>query len=147
MKRICFAILVTMFVICGKSEIKADTVSQNDAHIEMMAKCVEAEAGNQGLMGKRFVVDVILNRVDSEIFPNDIKSVISQKGQFAVYSNGRMNRTQPSEETYEAIKMELEHRTDDQILFFASGNYNKCSTPAYKHGDHYFGYLKKEVSE
>lgn len=147
MKRIYFAIMVTMLAIFGKSEVRAESVSQNDAHIEMMAKCVEAEAGNQGLMGKRFVVDVILNRVDSEIFPNDIKSVISQKGQFSVYGNGRINRTEPSEETYEAIRLELEHRTDDQILFFASGKYNKCSTPAYKHGDHYFGYLKKEVSE
>ena len=60
-KRIYFAIMVTMLAIFGKSEVRSESVSQNDAHIEMMAKCVEAEAGNQGLMGKRFVVDVILN--------------------------------------------------------------------------------------
>ena len=30
--------------------------------LEELAICVEAEAGNQGLLGKRMVVDVILNR-------------------------------------------------------------------------------------
>ena len=145
MKKVIFAVLSIAVVIFSTSQIHAEQLSQDAT--EILAKCVESEAGNQGLMGKRFVVDVILNRVDSETFPNDVTSVINQKGQFSVVSNGRINRTEPSEETYEAIRMELEHRTDDQILFFASGNYNKCSVPAYKHGDHYFGYLRKEGKE
>jgi spore germination cell wall hydrolase CwlJ-like protein len=39
--------------------------------LELLALCVEAEAGNQDQMGKRLVVDVILNRVDSPNYPND----------------------------------------------------------------------------
>ena len=46
--------------------------------IDLLAKCVEAEAGNQGLYGKQLVVDVILNRVDSDSFPNTIEEVIKQ---------------------------------------------------------------------
>lgn len=107
--------------------------------IDMLAKCVEAEAGNQGLLGKRLVVDVILNRVDSDRFPNDIASVISQKGQFAVYPNA-MNRVTVTQETLDAIVLELERRTDDKILFFTARHYNKYCIPAYQCGDHYFGY-------
>lgn len=108
-------------------------------NLDMLARCVEAEAGNQGLLGKRLVVDVILNRVDSERFPNDIASVISQKGQFAVYPNA-MSRVTISQETLDAIVLELERRTDDKILFFTARHYNKYCIPAYQCGDHYFGY-------
>lgn len=109
--------------------------------LEMLAICVEAEAGNQDLMGKRLVVDVILNRVDSDKFPDDILSVISQTNQFSSYSDGHMDRIyEPSEETFKAVRMELENRTDDKILFFTEGDYNPYCTPAYQHGDHYFGY-------
>ena len=103
----------------------------------MMAKCVEAEAGNQDMLGKRLVVDVILNRVDHEAWPDDIEGVIKQKNQFAVYPRA-MERTVPSEETYQACWMELEHRTDTQIMYFASCGY--IGKPAYKHGAHYFCY-------
>ena len=107
--------------------------------LELLAICVEAEAGNQDFMGKRLVVDVILNRVDSDQFPNDIVSVITQPNQFSSYSDGHMERIyEPSEETFEAVKRELNMRTDSQILFFTEGKYNPYCIPAYKHGDHYF---------
>ena len=50
--------------------------------LELLAICVEAEAGNQSLEGKRLVVDVILNRVDdrSGVWGDDIASVITQRG-------------------------------------------------------------------
>lgn len=109
--------------------------------LETLAICVEAEAGNQDLYGKRLVVDVILNRVDSDRFPDTIEGVISQKYQFTTYWDGSMGRVdEPSPETYEAVRLELESRTDDSILFFTAGNYNTYSTPAYRYGDHYFGY-------
>ena len=109
--------------------------------LEMLAICVEAEAGNQDLYGKRLVVDVILNRVDSDRFPNDIVSVITEKYHFSTYWDGYMEKvTCPSEETYEAVRMELEHRTNDKILFFTAGDYNPYCTPAFKYKDHYFGY-------
>ena len=102
----------------------------------MLAKCVEAEAGSQDLMGKRLVADVILNRVESSAWPNTIGGVITQDGQFMVYPSC-MSRT-PSEETIEACLMELEERTDAEIMYFAASGY--ISTPAYKHGNHYFSY-------
>lgn len=125
-------------VAAEQTPIETKEVTVYDS-LEMLAKCVQAEAGNQGLLGKRLVVDVILNRVDSDRFPNTIEGVISQRGQFAVYP-GMMSKASPDEETYQAICMELSNRTDSDILFFSAHKYNSCCTPAYQHGDHYFGY-------
>jgi len=109
--------------------------------LEILATCVEAEAGNQDLNGKRLVADVILNRVESPRFPDTIEGVISQKYQFTTYWDGSMNAiTEPSEETFEAVRMELNERLDENILFFTAGDYNTYCTPAYRVGDHYFGY-------
>lgn len=106
----------------------------------LLAKCVEAEAGNQDLKGKRLVVDVILNRVDSERFDNDVISVISAKNQFSSYADGGISKATPSLETRLAISIEISAREDTDILYFTAGGYNEYCTPAYKHGDHYFGY-------
>ena len=50
--------------------------------LEYLACLVEAEAGNQDELGKRLVVDVVLNRLDSNEFPDNIYDVINQKNQF-----------------------------------------------------------------
>ena len=94
MKRLILAVLSIAVVILSQAEVKAEQLSPEAT--EILAKCVESEAGNQGLMGKRFVVDVILNRIDSEIFPDDALAVISQRGQFSVWSSGKIHRTEPS---------------------------------------------------
>ena len=108
--------------------------------LDLLAICVEAEAGNQDLMGKCLVVDVVLNRVDSDRFPDDITSVITQPWQFSSWEDGRMDKVwSPSEETYQAVRMELESRTDSEVLFFTEGRYNEYCIPMYIHGDHYFG--------
>ena len=108
--------------------------------LEILACCVEAEAGNQDLLGKRLVADVILNRVDSPRFPDTIEGVISQKYHFTTFWDGSMSEVVPSDETFEAVQMELQQRTDQEILFFTAGDYNTYCVPGYKHGAHYFGY-------
>ena len=46
--------------------------------LELLALCVEAEAGNQALEGKRLVAAVVLNRVEDPDWPDDITAVITQ---------------------------------------------------------------------
>lgn len=106
--------------------------------LELLAQCVEAEAGNQDLEGKRLVVDTILNRVDDPDFPNTIIGVITQPYHFTAYWSGVMDRIEPSEETYEAVRLEIEDRTNYEILFFTAGGYSRYGTPWDKVGDHYF---------
>ena len=72
--------------------------------LELLALCVESEAGNQGLYGKKLVVDVVLNRVDSPDYPDNIPDVVMQRNQFSVVLDGRIWTVEPSEETFEAIR-------------------------------------------
>lgn len=104
--------------------------------LSYLACCIEAEAGNQSLLGKRLVADVILNRVESELFPDTIIDVINQPGQFAVVVNGTIN-VAPSNDSYKAAYMELNNVTDTQILYFTSVGY--IGEPCYKLDAHYFG--------
>ena len=106
--------------------------------LELLALCVEAEAGNQGLEGKRYVVDVILNRVDDPDFPDTITGVITQPYHFTTYWDGAIDRADPTEETFEAIRLELEERLNYEILYFTAGDYGAYGTHWKKIGDHYF---------
>lgn len=106
--------------------------------LELMAICIEAEAGNQGLEGKRLVADVILNRVDSPDFPDNITDVITQPYHFTSYWEGAMDRAVPTDETFEAVRLELEHRTNSEILYFTAGEWSKYGTKWKQIGDHYF---------
>lgn len=112
------------------------TTPYND--LEYLAACVEAEAGNQGLYGKQLVACVILNRVDSSDFPDTVKEVIQQKGQFAVVTNGSIDRVEVSEESRQAVRMEIESRTNSEILYFRTKDYHTFGTPMFPYKDHYF---------
>lgn len=109
--------------------------------LELLAHLVEAEAGNQDTYGKRLVVDVVLNRVESPEFPDTITEVIYQKNAFAVVSDGAIDRVVPSEDTYKAVKKALTERLNYDIVFFTCEGYHPCGTPWQKVGDHYFSTL------
>lgn len=111
---------------------------EQDQEIELLAKCIEAEAGNQSVYGKRLVCDVILNRVDDEDFPDSIEAVIKQPYQFSTYWNGAVDKADPTEDTYKAVYMELEERSYPGILFFDCGGYLPYGTPWRQVGSHYF---------
>lgn len=107
--------------------------------LELLAICVEAEAGNQSLDGKRMVVDVILNRVDDPDWPDTIEGVITQPYAFTSYWDGGMDRVlEPSEETIRAVQMELNSRSWPGIYYFTAGDYGEYGTPWKQVGDHYF---------
>ena len=111
--------------------------------LEMLAVCVEAEAGNQPLDGRRMVADVILNRVDNPDFPDTIEGVISQPYHFSSYWDGGMDKViEPSELTIKAVQMELEERGYPGLLYFREGEYPDYGTPWRKVGDHYFSTKK-----
>ena len=106
--------------------------------VELLACCVEAEAGNQDIYGKKLVTDVILNRVDDPGFPDSIWDVITQPSQFSVVSNGSIYTVEPSDETYQAVREELESRTNNEVMFFCSSGWLPYGTQWQKIGDHYF---------
>ena len=50
----------------------------------LLARLVESEAGNESYETKMMVASVVMNRVADSRFPNSIRKVIYQKGQFEV---------------------------------------------------------------
>lgn len=97
---------------------KEDEWSANE--IYMMAKLVMAEAEGESVETKAMVVQVVLNRVADEEFPNNIIDVIYDEGQFTPVSDGRFNRVEPNQECYDAIKKIKDSEIDvnKDILYF-----------------------------
>jgi spore germination cell wall hydrolase CwlJ-like protein len=115
------------------------SVKRSESRNSLKARYIEAEAGNQGIDGKRRVYAVLNNRVESPRFPDTVEGVLYQKGQFECVSNGSIDRVTVSDETLEAIRLEDENPSDTEVLFFTAGKYNDYCIPMYKLGDHFFG--------
>lgn len=62
------------------------------AEKDLMARLVEAEAKGEPYAGKVAVATVILNRVDSPLFPNTISGVIYQANQFTPVKTGSIHQ-------------------------------------------------------
>ncbi|MFJ7726868.1 cell wall hydrolase [Neobacillus sp. NPDC097160] len=68
-------------------------IGYSEYEIDLLARLVRAEAQSEPYQGKVAVACVVLNRVDSPSFPNTIKEVIYEKGQFQPVQNGQINKS------------------------------------------------------
>lgn len=130
-------LLGIIFSILLAVKVMAAPVSDED--VELIAKTVQAEAGNQDFTGKRMVAAVILNRVESQTFPDDVEGVLSQEHQFSTFRY--LNSVKATDEDVLAVQMEIISRSDAEIMFFRTGRFGAGSAVA-KVGDHYFSKLK-----
>lgn len=73
-----------------KKEDTSGSYTASGSELEWLAATIQAEAGGESYTGKLAVGSVIMNRVKSSAFPNDIKSVITQNMQFASYRSGKV---------------------------------------------------------
>lgn len=106
--------------------------------VELIALITMGEAEGECEEGKRLVIDTILNRRDSEHFPDTIYDVIYEKYQFTCVSNGRLDRCEVREDICQLVYEELEQRTNDDVVFFREGCYSKYGEPLFQVGNHYF---------
>lgn len=111
-------------------------------NMEMLSILVQAEAGNQDLEGMQLVADVVLNRIDSGKFPNNMEDVIYQDRQFGPVMTGAYEDAawHMSQNAYLAVELEWDRETrlDNQILYFNTKP--DSGKNHFKHGGHYFGY-------
>ena len=106
--------------------------------ISLIALVTMAEAEGECEEGKRLVIDTILNRVDSEYFPNNVYDVIYQRSQFSSIWNGRVDRCEVREDICELVREELQSRTNTDVIFFTAGEYSKYGVPMFQVEHHYF---------
>ena len=64
--------------------------SASDNELIWLAATIQAESDGESYTGKLGVGSVIMNRVKSSAFPNDVISVITQPNQFAPYRSGKV---------------------------------------------------------
>ncbi len=103
----------------------------------LLAAIIYCEAGNQPYDGKVGVGAVVLNRVRSGSYPNSIREVIYQRGQFGPAITGKLDRVLagghiPSECYQAAADALAGYNPIGDALYFGNGNYGQLI------GDHYF---------
>ncbi len=123
-------------VTCANGTKDAQLISDIDTE-KLMAAIIFCEAGNQSYTGKVAVGAVIMNRVESGRFPNTIKGVIYQSGQFTPAMTGKLARVLASgnipSSCYEAARAALNGESPvGNALFF------NTHSGSFKLGDHYF---------
>lgn len=106
--------------------------------VELIALVTMAEAEGECEEGKRLVIDTVLNRVDSDYFPDTVYEVIYQPNQFSSMWNGRVDRCEVREDICELVYEELESRTNYDVVFFTAGEYSAYGVPMFQVGNHYF---------
>ena len=122
--------LVSLLLILMCSVASAKEYSPEDVII--IGKVTQHEAGNQSELGKRLVIDTILNRVESPEFPNTVIDVVNQPGQYCSPSK------YPPDGIYQLVAEEMINRTDDRVLWYRTKRYHSYGDPIIQEGAHYF---------
>lgn len=127
--------------IAESKSIYADTIDDlTEEEKTMIAQITFREAGNQSEEGQRAVVEVILNRLNSERWPNTVEGVLSQNRQFSTWRG----RNKVSEENVNNMLYIIDKvSTEDPVLTEDYVYFNSLKNPTMnnriKIQDHWFG--------
>nr|WP_297703993.1 cell wall hydrolase [uncultured Butyrivibrio sp.] len=111
---------VSFFEMAEEESIFSD-YQVRSGEIELLARLIHHEAGNQPKAGKIAVGEVVMNRVKSDLFKeNTIESVIYAPGQFA--ENYEIAYMKPSDEEYAiargVVNGSMKVFDNENVLFF-----------------------------
>ena len=114
-------------------------ITLTDDEKSLLAAILWAEANNQPDSGNEACVEVVLNRILSDDWTDDLVSVLSQRGQFATWKY--RNKVHPTQSEYDAIEKVLaETETvlpDLRYVYFDTKGVNGKAHVRIK--DHVFG--------
>ena len=144
--KICILFIIILFL--PVSEINAKTeeieIPRNTFTEEEIAlqKIALAEAGNTTVWDMALVMQVVLNRVESDKFPNTVEEVIKQSGQFSTYPHV-YNKKEPNFNSSEALRIVKSGKMVNHGELFFENTYTGSwiSTHKqflFKHGNHSF---------
>ena len=136
-----------------EAEEAGEEIELSSDERQVLLRIVQAEAGTCDEEGKLLVANVILNRMESDEFPDTVREVVYQKSQFSPVMNGTINTCKITEETESAVSRALngEDISDGALYFMnrkksASRNVRWFDTKLqflFKHGGHEF-YAEKD---
>ena len=87
-------------------------ISLTDEEIDLLAKIVWLEANGEPVEGQEAVVEVVLNRMASDLYPNTLYDVLSQNNPVQFVSWKRRDKAHPTETEYQSIYNVLNGNTD-----------------------------------
>lgn len=123
-----------------RTEVKdissADLITMDDA--VLIAKLVLAEAEGEPEMGKRLVIDTVLNRLDSSDFPNTVYDVVYQPYHYDPAWDGRIELFSELDDAFKLVVDEIHNRTNSEVLYFRTDKFHEFGTPMEQVGNHYF---------
>jgi N-acetylmuramoyl-L-alanine amidase len=95
----------------------------SDEDYETLLSIVEAESGGEDVKGRILVANVILNRVESDLFPENVTDVVWQtiggSPQFSPTADGRIHTVEISDVTREAVNRAIDGEDySEGALFF-----------------------------
>lgn len=123
-----------------RTEVKAmgkvESITMSDA--VLIAKLVLAEAEGEPEIGKRLVIDTVLNRLESEDFPDTVYDVIYQPYHYSPAWDGRIDQFSDLDDAIKLVVDEIQHRTNSEVLYFRTDKFHEFGTPMEQVGNHYF---------
>ena len=121
----------------GINNTKKLSYSENDLYI--LSHLIYAEAGNQNWDFQVATGSVVLNRVKSNKFPNSIKGVVFQRGQYACTWDGNYNKT-PSKQAKNVAKYLLQNGSQLPSYVIWQAEFKQGKGVYKKLGNTYFCY-------
>lgn len=119
----------------------ADTIDGlTDYEKDLICRITFREAGNQSEEGKRAVIEVILNRLNSDVWPNTVEDVLSQSHQFSTW-RGRANVSAENVASIQPIldKVGIEEPVLSEDYVYFNSLSNPRMNNRVKIQDHWFG--------
>ena len=100
--------------------LNTENAAYSDEEVYLTAQLMHHEAHNQSYNGKVAIAEVVLNRVESSLFPNKVNDVIFQSGQFT--SSRRLKNINPTELelriAYNVLNGSLRVLNDKDVMYF-----------------------------
>lgn len=121
-----------------------DTLSYTEEDLYVLSHVINGEACGYSWEHQIGVGSVVLNRVKDERFPNTIKEVVFQKGQYACTWDGNYDR-EPEEQAVEAAKYLLENGSQMPEYTIFQSEFLQGDSVYTKIGNTYFCYWKEDV--
>ena len=135
---------VTMEIIgktCEEGEKTVEEQKKKAAEFEaskkLLAALIFCEAGNQPYKGQVAVGAVVMNRIASGKYPNSMKAVIYQRGQFGPAATGKLDRVLRNE-SYTAMNLQAAEDALKGVDPVEGCLYFGCGKKGIKIGAHYF---------
>lgn len=121
-----------------RGEPRYPDIRLTDAEIDLLAKVVWGEARGESAEGQQAVAEVVLNRLASESFPNDLRDVVHAENQF--HMDFYLEEATPEQAQYDAIDHAIygPYVLPEDVVHFAT--YRATENVWGQIGGHYFCY-------